>query len=389
MKLRAALLVAASAFAAVAPAQKPAPPKTAVPIKSPLVPLKKVDYPPGTWRLGYDLAGEAPKTGYAFTAKSQTFVLFDRDGDGFFSPDGADAVGLDGGVYVVGLPPFLLCDAGWCELAFDGQKAVRLDPKDPPVGAKLIGALARLNDLRLRHGAPSLRLDPEFSDACAKHLAYLFENGIKTSDWGAANVSTESADLPGYTDEGFRASLRATIIAADTIEEYGLLPQTATAWARHALVSPQAKFGLAVHPQNRLLMYGSSVHWEYPERPYYFPADGSKDVPRAFAPFGEDPGPEPDGKNGAECGFPITVQLPRDLQKKRLVSFSLRDAKDAAVLGFASAPKSPANARATDNYTIAMFLPKAPLSPGMKYVAALSLDGCPEMKWSFTTRALR
>jgi hypothetical protein len=64
--------------------------------------------------------------------------------------------------------------------------------------------LARVNALRQSFGAPALRLVPAWSDGCARHVAYMRQNGF-----GHAEV----AGRPGYSAAGARAGASSVLFA--------------------------------------------------------------------------------------------------------------------------------------------------------------------------------
>jgi hypothetical protein len=351
------------------------------------LPLAKKEYAADAWRIGYDMTGIAPEKGYTFKVKQQTFVLFDQNEDGALGANGVDGMAVEGSGFVVAIPKFLLCDLGWCEVSFNGVKTITLDPKPAPIEGRMLAGFARLNEIRMRHGAPSLMLDAAYSALCAKHLDYLEANGVTAAKSAGVKLNDEQPDKPGFSAEGRGAAELGTILPIATIDRDGIHSQLATAWARHTLMSRKTRLGVAVNAKIGFLMYAAPDHWNPPDRPFFFPCDRSQDIDRAFYSGGETPGPEPDGKNGAKCGFPVTVQLPKGILRKKMVSFVLYDGKSNAVPGWASAPGVPANANTSDNLGgVALFLPKAPLAAGMTYMAELEFENRPRMAWSFTTR---
>lgn len=246
--------------------------------------------------------------------------------------------------------------------------------------------LERLNGYRSAAGLPQVSLDPQRSEAAAKHARYLAENLGHPATAGLA-AHDEDPTLPGFSPEG-RAAGQASLIAFSSDGA----PEILDAWMgtlfhRVPLMQPAlrkvgfARARAAGGRQVYVLEVGDRTGSS--GQPVLYPPDGAEGVPTHLSP-GELPNPIPDDGDGI-AGFPVTVSFPPGLEVTA-VRAVLRDARGRLVPHALSSPEHPVVAGAQQN-TVAL-IAADPLEPGARYrveVSAMVSGALFERAWSFQT----
>lgn len=204
--------------------------------------------------------------------------------------------------------------------------------------------LERLNAHRKAAGLDAVIADPALSKGCAAHATYLVKNIDQPSAQGLG-LHGEDPKLPGYTKEGERAGKASVIYLGkegpDAVEGWmgSLLHRIPLLQSRLKKIGygvargGPAKSTVVLDSTN-----GMGVGKDAPS--VIFPADGQKDVPRAYVEEIPDPIPEsPDKK----AGYPVTVIFSEGALVKD-VKASLKDAGGKDVPVWLSSPEKPAAA---------------------------------------------
>jgi hypothetical protein len=247
-------------------------------------------------------------------------------------------------------------------------------------------ALERLNAHRKAAGLEPVVADPSLSKGCAAHAAYLVKNVDQPSAQGLG-LHAEEAKLPGYTKEGERAGKASVIFLGkegpDAVEGWmgSLLHRIPLLQSRLKKVGyGVARGGPA---KSTVVLDSTNGMSAGKDAPFVvYPADGQKDVPRAFVEEIPDPIP---GSVDKKAGYPVTVIFSEGALVKD-VKASLKDADGKEVPFWLSSPEKPAAADYQRN-TVGL-IAEDPLKPETTYTVAVSarVTGKPWLKtWSFTT----
>ena len=235
-----------------------------------------------------------------------------------------------------------------------------------------------LNRLRSLAGLGKVAVDEERTPGCQKHAEYLVRNRDHASLASGKGVLNEEASLPGYSDEGKAAALRA-MVAFDppgkVLEAWlARVPQ------RLVLLQPQLhSVGLGMAKNNR----GDWACVLDPKtRPstdfVLYPFPQQKEVPLSFSGGPEAPNPK------AQPGFPISVQFPASLRVAEAQAW-LEDDMEKPVPFWISTPETPLRPNLKG---LVGLLPKEPLRSSAKYSVkvAMKVNGEPwEKTWTFST----
>jgi hypothetical protein len=247
-------------------------------------------------------------------------------------------------------------------------------------------ALERLNAHRKAAGLESVAADPVLSKGCAAHAAYLVRNVDQPSAQGLG-LHGEEAKLPGYTKEGERAGKASVIYlgkeGAEAIEGWmgSLLHRIPLLQSRLKKVGyGVARGGPA---KSTVVLDSTNGMGVGKDSPFVlYPADGQKDVPRAFVEEIPDPIP---GSPDKKAGYPVTVIFAEGALVKD-VKASLKAGDGNEVPVWLSSPEKPAAADYQRN-TVGL-IAQEPLKPSATYTVTVAarVTGKPWLKtWSFTT----
>ena len=246
--------------------------------------------------------------------------------------------------------------------------------------------LERLNAHRKAAGLEPVVADPSLSKGCAAHAAYLVQNVDQPSAQGLG-LHAEEAKLPGYTKEGERAGKASVIYlgkeGADAVEGWmgSLLHRIPLLQSRLKKVGyGVARGGPA---KSTVVLDATNGLGAGKDAPFVvYPADGQKDVPRAFVEEIPDPIP---GSVDKKAGYPVTVIFAEGALVKD-VKASLKDGNGKDVPFWLSSPEKPAAADYQRN-TVGL-IAEEPLKPETTYTVAVAarVTGKPWLKtWTFTT----
>jgi hypothetical protein len=253
------------------------------------------------------------------------------------------------------------------------------------------GALALINQARQEAGLGEVRLSVDLSAGCAAHARYLVLNHGDPAIAGL-RAHKEDAGLKGWSERGAAAG-KASVI--DYVLPSNAVPRwMATLYHRIPLLQPALReVGVAYHRDRRSIasvvdstrgVTPAPASNGKPETTVvYYPRDGQKDVPLAFAP--EVPSPLPEGFNGT-AGFPITAYFAAK-QAVTGVNVSFTGPDGQAVSSYVSTPEAPATG--CPQWNTVCIIPKQALTRGATYRVKLTcrLSGMPfEHSWQFTTR---
>lgn len=251
---------------------------------------------------------------------------------------------------------------------------------------QLADPFERLNVHRKAAGLEPVAVDPALSKACAAHAEYLVRNADHPSTRGLG-LHSEDPKLPGYSKEGERAG-KASVIFVGLEGVEAVDGWMASLLHRIPLLQSRLKkvgYGAARGGPAGVIVVldalnGMGVGKDAPV--VLYPADGQRDVPRAFCPEIPDPIPEsPDKK----AGYPVTLIFAEGALVKD-VKASIRDGAGNDVPCWLSTPEKPAAADYQRN-TVGL-IPKEPLRPSTTYTVAVAarVTGRPWLRtWSFTT----
>jgi hypothetical protein len=278
-----------------------------------------------------------------------------------------------------------------------GGRAVAAEEKgNTPAQEELLedpeirGALALINQARQEAGLAEVRLSVDLSAGCAAHARYLVLNH---GDPGIAGLRAHKEDvgLKGWSERGGAAG-KASVI--DYVFPREAVPRwMASLYHRIPLLQPALReVGVAYHrDRHSIASVVDSIRGVLPAPAgdgkaetavVYYPRDGQKDVPLAFAP--EVPSPLPEGFNGT-AGFPITAYFAAN-QKVSGVSVSFTGPDGQAVSSYVSTPEAPATN--CPQWNTVCIIPKQALTRGATYRVKLTcrLSGMPfERSWQFRT----
>lgn len=281
-------------------------------------------------------------------------------------------------------------------LPTDGhQPAKKGKPAAPPTAKELLKdqqvkkAFDRVNELRKVAGLEAVELDPDLSEGCRKHAAYLIANRGSPETAGL-KAHEEKAELKGSTAEGAKAGKASVIhFVAPSAAVDGWI---ASFYHRVPMLQPGLKkvgIGYATGGGEVVVLVDVvsgvdfAVKWE---GPVVYPADGQKGVPTAMGP--EIPDPKPKGAVGPG-GFPVTASYPLGATVTRAnLTLTTKGAggKPVTIPGYLSTPEKPA----TDftQWNSVCLIPQAPLSGGTTYTAELTAEvegKAVKKSWQFTT----
>jgi hypothetical protein len=251
----------------------------------------------------------------------------------------------------------------------------------------------KLNAYRTGAGLKPVVLDPKLTAGCVAHAQYLAKNVNPRK--GAANPHEENKDLPGYSEEGEKTSMRAAVnfsfgvaLGPEVVDEL-----MGCFFHRIALIRPDLArvgsarviFGAEKDCWNVLDAKGGREPGEASKETVAYPGDKQQNVPLLFA-KNEAPNPIPPEGRKNRAGFPITVTFPEDA-KIEAAELVLQDGAGKEVPGWFSSPEKPAF-RPEYQYNTVTLIPKQPLRPKTTYTATLKakVDGKEySKKWTFTT----
>lgn len=247
-------------------------------------------------------------------------------------------------------------------------------------------AIAFLNEQRIANGIPGgIVEDPQWSEGCRLHMAYLQRNGLGLSH-------DEDPSLPGYTELGAEAG-RSAVLTSHGYEQDGRNP-----WENAPIHLMQL-----LTPTLSVTGYSNGCMWTWPgyQRPeparpalYTYPGPRAQTVSHlqnaAESPFV--PGDFVGLQQGVTTG-PHLYVMAFGAGRGRLTSASL------------SGPSGPVSVRTVDNETSSslgelgaslppggIIIPTASLAPGGTYTVSASFtDGVSKLsrRWSFRTKSDR
>jgi hypothetical protein len=300
--------------------------------------------------------------------------FFDVDGNGRFDEAGTDGWMLSGMRYILPLERKAVIELTVFEWRIEPDGSfVHFATAPVPVDPRQRKVLRQFNYWRLMNGLPPVTIDPELSDACAKHCKYMEHNGF---------VHKEEQGKTGYTLEGAEAGLRSCISEDDS--GMSVLMFYATFYHRLPLLSPDTRAIGIGNSRRYTAVDGLSRKerraWIYP---VIVPAPATDLQPTHFA--REAPRPYP---YGVQAGFPITLTFDRGKVSDARATLRLRNAKGPEIRVLVSSPEYPANKKRPDNRKSICVIPRQPLPPRKVFWIKVGyrIDGEPrEHEWLFKT----
>jgi hypothetical protein len=242
-------------------------------------------------------------------------------------------------------------------------------------------AVTILNEARLLVGVRSSSWDPELSDGCELHCAYMNRNGL------GANPHAQEKGKAGYTAAGHKAA-RNSCIGTDGSQPAAEFAHDCLAMFYHRLplIQPGTWLVGVMRSNGYNMLDGVSGRRreDFPP-PLVYPVSGQFDVPRQFK-DSERPSPIPDGRTSA--GFPITLDFgwgagPTDVKAKLT-----RGDDETEVPIAVTWPAKPASEVRPNNDNSILILPLSPLGKNERHHAWVSWERSGarhELDWEFFT----
>jgi hypothetical protein len=263
------------------------------------------------------------------------------------------------------------------------QKARTLKLRKQTLGSKreYREAVTVLNEARRLVGVRSCSWDPELSDGCEAHCAYLARHGFRP------NPHSEDSGKSGYSDAGLRAAKHSCIGTTGNrpAAEFAHVCM-AMFYHRLPLIQPGTWLVGVMRADGFEMLDGVTGRRreDFPP-PLVYPIAGQFDVPREFN-DSEIPSPVPSGT--VLAGYPITLDFgwgasPREVKAELLMGIG-----EMRVPVAVTWPAKPASDVRPNNDNSILILPKKILEPHSRYRVKVSYqlsDDHEERDWIFYT----
>jgi hypothetical protein len=229
-------------------------------------------------------------------------------------------------------------------------------PREPSPEAQEMAD--RINFHRVQAGLQPVRLDPDFSENCQKHVDYLVKNRSRLGPISLA-YHTENPEYPGYSQEGLAAA-NNSVIAFNQSPAGAVDAWIATLYHRLPLMRPSLQSVGAAVGGGILVMDAMTGRGGDEMTEVLYPADGQANVPLKFQKEMPDPIP-----GGGTAGYPVTAMFPESWECSSLEG-TITDGAGNPVPVYSSCPEKPAKPRFPQDGTLCL-IPQKVLNPGTTY----------------------
>ncbi len=295
-------------------------------------------------------------------------LLLDTNLDGRFGDRRKDAVVLLDGkkLWVTPSMRVMPLPGEWGGFKVD-QQARTLKLRKQTMGSKreYREAVTVLNEARRLVGVRSCSWDPELSDGCAYHCAYLARHGFRP------NPHTEEQGRTGYSAAGLRAA-RHSCIGTTGNRPAAEFAQVCLAMFYHRLplIQPGTWLVGVMRSDGFEMLDGVTGRRreDFPP-PLVYPVAGQFDVPREFN-DSEIPSPVPDGTIIA--GYPITLDFGWGASPREVEAELTQGIGEMKVPIAVTWPAKPASDVRPNNDNSILILPRRLLEPHTRHRVKVS-----------------